>query len=147
MKESDKNIIRGDGLQFTFYVYVSKVFVSSSSSMAKLCCPIELEPKTLKEDQLIHAREVAADVVQKMEPEEAQASTIFIKGMTAVVSIKEMDNIEENGYGEDDKRLAADCNKESSEIIDSPCQCSVISTSTTNLEFPEQIKEPLSAPF
>nr|POE53112.1 hypothetical protein CFP56_13656 [Quercus suber] len=43
--------------------------------MANNCCSIETEPKTLNEGQLNRAREVAADVVQKMEPNEA--STIF----------------------------------------------------------------------
>ncbi|KAF5453106.1 hypothetical protein F2P56_028044 [Juglans regia] len=36
-------------------------------------CSIEMEPKTLNQLQLNHAREVAADVVQRMEPNEASA--------------------------------------------------------------------------
>ncbi|KAG6727817.1 hypothetical protein I3843_02G124700 [Carya illinoinensis] len=36
-------------------------------------CSIETEPETLNQLQLNHAREVAADIVQRMEPNEASA--------------------------------------------------------------------------
>lgn len=54
MKKSDKNISGGDGLQPNSHA--SKVLVSSSSPMAKVCCSIEMEPRTLREGQLTHAR-------------------------------------------------------------------------------------------
>ncbi|RYR40717.1 hypothetical protein Ahy_A09g046455 [Arachis hypogaea] len=41
--------------------------------MEKRSCSIELEPRTLSQVQLIQVREVAADVVQKLEPREASA--------------------------------------------------------------------------
>ncbi|KAA0051034.1 uncharacterized protein E5676_scaffold347G00210 [Cucumis melo var. makuwa] len=48
--------------------------------MAKpnVCCSIELEPKTLNQGQLHQAREVAADVVQKLEPSEASLVLIDV---------------------------------------------------------------------
>ncbi|CAK7356741.1 unnamed protein product [Dovyalis caffra] len=111
--------------------------------MANTCCLIEMEPRTLREGQLNHAREVAADVVQKMEPKEA--STAFNKGLRPVVSIKQMNQIEENGDQHNDKLVK--CKEETAEIIDRPCQCSCV---TENIEeSPDQmnLKEPLSAPF
>ncbi|XP_015572831.1 uncharacterized protein LOC8273799 [Ricinus communis] len=110
--------------------------------MSNVCCSIELEPRTLKQGQLIHAREIAADVVQKMKAEEAY--TVFIKGLRPE---KQMDQIEENKHQEDHHQEPVDyCHKDKGEDFESPCQCSVI---TSNIESPDQIniKEPLSAPF
>ncbi|OAY53062.1 uncharacterized protein LOC110613993 [Manihot esculenta] len=140
MKKSDKNISGGDGLRPNSHA--SKVLASSSSPMAKVCCSIEMEPRTLREGQLTHAREVAADVVQKMELKEA--SIVFIEELKSVPAMK-MEEMEENENKEKHKFLNVDC-KEDGEApkIESPCQCSV-----TEMEYsPEQtIKEPLSAPF
>ncbi|XP_002299733.3 uncharacterized protein LOC7470576 isoform X1 [Populus trichocarpa] len=127
--------------------------------MANICCSIEMEPRTLREGQLSHARvskafdllqalnvsffqEVAADVAQKMEPEEA--SDVFINGLRPVVSIKEMSQIEGNGDRHDHK--VVECKEKTAEIIDRPCQCSCI---PKDIESPDQLnlKEPLSAPF
>ncbi|KAK8629087.1 hypothetical protein V6N13_077944 [Hibiscus sabdariffa] len=58
--------------------------------MAKVCCSIEMEPRTLKQGQLHHAREMA----QKMEPEEAAA--VFIEGIGGV-EVKQEVKEEEKG--------------------------------------------------
>ncbi|XP_011046755.1 PREDICTED: uncharacterized protein LOC105141272 [Populus euphratica] len=110
--------------------------------MANICCSIEMEPRTLREGQLSHAREVAADVAQKMEPEEA--SDVFINGLRPVVSIKETSQIEGNGDRHGHK--VAECKEKTAEIIDRPCQCTCI---PKDIESPDQLnlKEPLSAPF
>ncbi|KAH9714178.1 hypothetical protein WN944_021983 [Citrus x changshan-huyou] len=108
------------------------------------CCPIEMEPKTLREVQLNHAIEVAADAVQKMEPEEASIS--FIKDSEAV-------GVEEKERTQKGQQFpnAVDCNvaddqKTMNPIIKTPCQCSLMNV---NVDSPDQInlKEPLSAPF
>ncbi|KAH6781359.1 hypothetical protein C2S52_001890 [Perilla frutescens var. hirtella] len=111
--------------------------------MANFCCSIELEPRTLKQGQLNHAREIAVDIVQKNEPDEA--STIFneLQGLKEVVGIKEPppvvvvsgeNTVEEGGR-------AVLINEEIN--VETCCQCLVVETS------PEcrVIKEPLSAPF
>ncbi|KAJ4828292.1 hypothetical protein Tsubulata_034963 [Turnera subulata] len=109
--------------------------------MANVCCSIELEPRTLNEGQLNHAREVAADVVQKMEPKEA--SIVVIKGLPPPVPAIEMDWREKNG---DDLEHNLVSYEDKAAIIEGPCQCSCI---PSNVESPEQVnfKEPLSAPF
>ncbi|KAJ9190241.1 hypothetical protein P3X46_001465 [Hevea brasiliensis] len=143
MKKSDKNISGGDGLQSN--LHASKVLVSSSSPMANVCCSIEMEPRTLREGQLTHAREVAADVVQKMEPKEA--SNVFIEGLRSIPKMK-VEEMEENEHQQKHKLLVVDCNEKAEpEMIESPCQCS-LDRSNIEMESPEQtIKEPLSAPF
>ncbi|KAM3380184.1 hypothetical protein P3S68_005757 [Capsicum galapagoense] len=45
--------------------------------MANFCCPIEMEPKTLKQGQLNLAREVAVDIVQNTES--GEASNLFLE--------------------------------------------------------------------
>ncbi|XP_057797245.1 uncharacterized protein LOC131013197 isoform X2 [Salvia miltiorrhiza] len=109
--------------------------------MANFCCSIELEPRTLKQGQLDHAREIAVDIVQTKEPDEA--STMFTEGLKEVVGIKEPavvvtvsgENPPEEGEG------AAVIKEEIT--VETYCQCLVVESS------PEcrDIKEPLSAPF
>ncbi|KAJ1388753.1 hypothetical protein SESBI_38844 [Sesbania bispinosa] len=98
--------------------------------MANTSCSIELEPRTLSQVQLTQAREVAAQLVQKLEPNEASA--LLIEGL--IHPIKEETHMDENtrkaeGIPDDDKP----CN----------CQCSCI----TQNPFHITLKEPLSAPF
>uniref|UniRef100_A0A2N9FEK6 Uncharacterized protein n=1 Tax=Fagus sylvatica TaxID=28930 RepID=A0A2N9FEK6_FAGSY len=101
--------------------------------MAKTCCSIETEPKTLNQGLLNRAREVAADVAQKMEPSEA--STIFTEGIRPSFQEKE----------EEQLHKPVEC-EEKADITKRPCQC--LST-TTIIESPDQVRprEPLSAPF
>ncbi|KAJ7011875.1 hypothetical protein NC653_002080, partial [Populus alba x Populus x berolinensis] len=83
-KANDKNrSLGGDGIQPNFYA--SKV-LACGFSMANICCSIEMEPRTLREAQLSHAREEAADVAQKMEPKEA--SDVFINVIFHIQSLK-----------------------------------------------------------
>ncbi|KAL9460582.1 hypothetical protein AB3S75_003727 [Citrus x aurantiifolia] len=100
------------------------------------CCPIEMEPKTLREVQLNHAIEVAADAVQKMEPEEASIS--FIKDSEAV-GVEEKERTQKGQQFPNDQKTM-------NPIIKTPCQCSLMNV---NVDSPDQInlKEPLSAPF
>ncbi|XP_027344910.1 uncharacterized protein LOC113857294 [Abrus precatorius] len=103
--------------------------------MANTSCSIELEPKTLNQVQLTQAREVAAEAVQKLEPNEA--STLFIKGL--MHPIKEVTYMDENGS-------QVDYMKKGEAIPDDKvchCQCSC----TTQTPFHINLKEPLSAPF
>ncbi|XP_030972681.1 uncharacterized protein LOC115992597 [Quercus lobata] len=104
--------------------------------MANNCCSIETEPKTLNEGQLNRAREVAADVVQNMEPNEA--STIFNEKLILSPQIKDQEREKE------EKELHEPVEK--GDIIERPCQCLC---PTAILESPDQmsLKEPLSAPF
>ncbi|KAF4398064.1 hypothetical protein CsatB_012181 [Cannabis sativa] len=112
--------------------------------MANVNSSIESEPRTLKEEQLNLAREVAADAVQKLEPHEA--TIIFIERMTPVGgSIQKMKQISEK---EDEVGRVL---KETREIIEIPCQCTCTCTPTTIIrtESVEQnkLREPLSSPF
>ncbi|KAG6415791.1 hypothetical protein SASPL_123209 [Salvia splendens] len=118
--------------------------------MANYCCSIELEPRTLKQGQLDHAREIAVDIVQTKEPDEA--STMFTEGLKDVVEIKEVpvvvtvsgENlqpqkvVEERGRGRSGAVF-----REEVVSMETYCQCLVVESS------PEcrDIKEPLSAPF
>ncbi|CAK9310682.1 unnamed protein product [Citrullus colocynthis] len=107
--------------------------------MAKpnVCCSIELEPKTLNQGQLHQAREVAADVVQKLEPSE-----------TSTVSIDIVERFKPINYrferGEPQLSLPppslGDIKEERGR-----CQCSYISAESPNQL--QLVKEPLSAPF
>ncbi|KAL4194159.1 hypothetical protein AMTRI_Chr05g57900 [Amborella trichopoda] len=58
--------------------------------MERLHCSIEMEPRTLNQGQLSHAREEAVKVVQKKDPNEAL--NIFTEGMKPIVSIESMKN-------------------------------------------------------
>ncbi|KAF9690108.1 hypothetical protein SADUNF_Sadunf01G0161500 [Salix dunnii] len=111
--------------------------------MANNCCSIEMEPRTLSEGQLSHAREVAADVAQKMGPKEASA--VFINGLRPVVSIKEMSQVEGSRDRHDNK--VGECKEKTAEIIDRHCQCSGIPKDKESPDHHLNLKEPLSAPF
>ncbi|GMI73140.1 hypothetical protein HRI_000983300 [Hibiscus trionum] len=96
--------------------------------MAKVCCSIEMEPRTLNQGQLNHAREMA----QKMEPKEAAAE--FIEGIGGVeVEQVVTETEEEKGVN----------------VVGRPCQCAC---QTLHIESPDPhfnnpVKEPLTAPF
>ncbi|KAL1559102.1 hypothetical protein AAHA92_09484 [Salvia divinorum] len=116
--------------------------------MANFCCSIELEPRTLKQGQLDHAREIAVDIVQTKEPD--KASTMFTEGLKEVVEIKEPavvvsvsgENLPRKAVEEGD-RGGAVFKEEVVVNMEAYCQCLVVESS------PEcrDIKEPLSAPF
>ncbi|KAL3720974.1 hypothetical protein ACJRO7_005741 [Eucalyptus globulus] len=110
--------------------------------MASTCCPIEMEPRTLSEGQLNHAREVAADVVQKMEPE--KATSIFTEGLKPADPAKDTQRLAENREEVDGEVIES--RKQAAKCIEQPCQCSCVSALS---ESPDQLqlKEPLSAPF
>ncbi|KAK7294245.1 hypothetical protein RJT34_17132 [Clitoria ternatea] len=92
--------------------------------MANTRCPIELEPRTLNQVQLTQAREVAAEVVQKLEPSEASA--LFVEGLTHPIK------------GENGRQVEKVVEEEACS-----CQCSC----ATQIPFHIHLKEPLSAPF
>ncbi|KAK9102334.1 hypothetical protein Sjap_019588 [Stephania japonica] len=60
--------------------------------MARFCCSIETEPRTLNQGQLSHAREAAVDMVQKLE---SNGRTNMTMGglMRPVISAREMEEI------------------------------------------------------
>ncbi|XP_028081068.1 uncharacterized protein LOC114282556 [Camellia sinensis] len=112
--------------------------------MANPCCTIEMEPRTLNGGQITLAREVAGDIVQKEEPDEA--SNIFM-GLKPVSEIKEVvvENVE-NGDSKD--RVVESEEKKTDIVIGTSCQCSCTSSimeSPDDLQL--KLKEPLSAPF
>ncbi|KAF2301157.1 hypothetical protein GH714_020523 [Hevea brasiliensis] len=92
-----------------------------------------------------HQPEVAADVVQKMEPKEA--SNVFIEGLRSIPKMK-VEEMEENEHQQKHKLLVVDCNEKAEpEMIESPCQCS-LDRSNIEMESPEQtIKEPFQPRF
>ncbi|KAL4309447.1 hypothetical protein GQ457_01G039550 [Hibiscus cannabinus] len=94
--------------------------------MAKVCCSIEMEPRTLKQGQLHHAREMA----QKMEPEETAA--VLIEGIGGV-EVKQEVKEEEKGVN----------------IVGRPCQCAcqTLQIESPDPHFNNPVKEPLTAPF
>ncbi|KAG4211707.1 hypothetical protein ERO13_A02G118500v2 [Gossypium hirsutum] len=96
--------------------------------MANVCCSIEMEPRTLNQGQLNHARGMAADVAQKMDPKEASAS--FIEGiglMTSGGEIKEV--VTELTLTDDEEKEVGVQN-----IVERPCQCSC---KINNIESPD----------
>ncbi|OIW17154.1 hypothetical protein TanjilG_21131 [Lupinus angustifolius] len=107
--------------------------------MENTSCPIELEPRTLSQMQLTQAREVAAEIVQKLEP--IEASTLFLEEL--IYPIKEIRKIGEN---ERQVEELIDC-IEKDEFIHAEkachCKCSCNVENTLHSD----IKEPLSAPF
>ncbi|KAH7858229.1 hypothetical protein Vadar_021551 [Vaccinium darrowii] len=109
--------------------------------MAKPCCSIDMEPRTLNMGQLNHAREVAVDIVQKKEPNEA--SSIFMKGLEPVVGIRDAAQIVQKG---DSIHELAEC-EEKSKIIETTCQCVCSNSGIMESPDPVNLKEPLSAPF
>ncbi|KAJ7963058.1 Mannose-6-phosphate isomerase [Quillaja saponaria] len=112
--------------------------------MAKICCSIELEPKTLSQTQLNQAREVAAEVVQKLEPSEA--SSIFIEGLRPLDPTKEIiKQMDEDNEGKDEKHF--EINEGAKIVDDKACQC--LCTTAAIDQSPDQfnLKEPFSAPF
>ncbi|KAL1292983.1 hypothetical protein HN51_053546 [Arachis hypogaea] len=101
--------------------------------MEKRSCSIELEPRTLSQVQLIQVREVAADVVQKLEPREASA--LFVEGLMHPMK-------DENG-GKIEKAEDILNDDDDDEIKECECQCSFNNENTNHVN----LKEPLSAPF
>ncbi|CAO2813367.1 unnamed protein product [Amaranthus hypochondriacus] len=111
-----------------------------------LPCPIEMEPKTLKEVQLNHAREQAV-AIQKMEPQ--NAPDIFFQGLKEVGSL---DGKKKNANKEDHMGRLDDivdgCIKNDNIKIDSShhCLCTKI---LIEPPIPDEFRErePLTAPF
>ncbi|KAF8027584.1 hypothetical protein BT93_E0483 [Corymbia citriodora subsp. variegata] len=110
--------------------------------MASTRCPIEMEPRTLSQGQLNHAREVAVDVIQKMEPQ--KATSVFTEGSKPIDPTKDMWRLAENEEEAND--MVIESQKQGATCIEKPCLCScapALSESPDQL----QLKEPLSAPF
>ncbi|XP_038712915.1 uncharacterized protein LOC120006871 [Tripterygium wilfordii] len=118
---------------------------ASLLSMANVCCSIELEPRTLKEGQLNHAREVAADVVQNMQP--SDASDIFIKGLRSDVPVEPEEMDSKNGMETGNEHMLEDCKKKPP-IVGKPCHCATNDVTESPHDLQNKlITEPLSAPF
>ncbi|KAK2406216.1 hypothetical protein QL285_041973 [Trifolium repens] len=110
--------------------------------MAQTSCPIELEPRTLNEVELSQARELAAEVVEKLEPNEASA--LFVEGII-MHPIKEGTHMDEN---ESQIEKLIDITKKAENIThEEVCQCQCSSCSTESQSYTITLKEPLSAPF
>ncbi|XP_019417955.1 PREDICTED: uncharacterized protein LOC109328784 isoform X2 [Lupinus angustifolius] len=113
-------------IYFGDQIWVSFLLMENTS------CPIELEPRTLSQMQLTQAREVAAEIVQKLEP--IEASTLFLEEIRKI--------------GENERQVEEliDC-IEKDEFIHAEkachCKCSCNVENTLHSD----IKEPLSAPF
>ncbi|XP_052176135.1 uncharacterized protein LOC127790602 [Diospyros lotus] len=105
------------------------------------CCSIEMEPRTLNQGQLYHAREVAVDILQKKEPTDEPCG-VFIQEATTIQKTE----VFVKGDLVDDKLKHVEC-EEKTRIIGTSCQC--ICSSNGSIESPDQmnLKEPLSAPF
>ncbi|KAL5729056.1 hypothetical protein ACHQM5_002060 [Ranunculus cassubicifolius] len=110
--------------------------------MAHLSCSIEMEPRTLSEVQLNHAREVAVHIIQNMEPNDS--STAFIEGLKPVVPIKEMEQIIERRQ---QRQKLVDCKEISVPALEPSCDCACTSTNVDESPEISNIREPLSAPF
>ncbi|KAI4331429.1 hypothetical protein MLD38_029619 [Melastoma candidum] len=121
-----------------------------SSSTGIICCPIELEPRTLSQVQLNHAREAAADVVGKMEP--AGATTIFTEGLKPVRTSKEMERSIELAGLRDRYECGGDDMESSEEeklrrTKEKTCECSCKAAAIDSSDEAIKIKEPASSPF
>ncbi|KAK4760764.1 hypothetical protein SAY87_005657 [Trapa incisa] len=126
--------------------------------MAGTCCPIEMEPRTLRQGQLNLAREVAANVVQKMPANEA--SGIFTEGMEPVVlpmmEVKVLSStveIKASGGKPPLDGAMETTTKTVPSLLEKPCQClcrdvtgNPLADSPDNY-YVDGPKEPLSAPF
>nr|XP_011466665.1 PREDICTED: uncharacterized protein LOC105352133 [Fragaria vesca subsp. vesca] len=112
--------------------------------MARVCCSIEMEPKTLSQVQLNHAREKAADVVQKTESSEASAT--FSEGLRPIYSKRQTERENTSKEGEEVQNKLILELEESQVLSERSCQCLC---GAANIETPDQenLKEPLSAPF
>ncbi|KAK6153640.1 hypothetical protein DH2020_013279 [Rehmannia glutinosa] len=109
--------------------------------MANFCCSIETEPRTLNQGQLNYAREIAVDIVQKNEPDEA--SSIFKETLTQIQGLKAPPVV---GIKETVVVVVPDANPPH-KAVETNCQCS--SSALAMESSPEEcrVKEPLSAPF
>ncbi|KAF7843389.1 uncharacterized protein G2W53_000294 [Senna tora] len=120
--------------------------------MAKIRrCSIELEPMTLSQGQLSQAREVAQDVVKKLEPNEASA--LFIEGLEHPVKetdIEDADEAEKVGSCiQKQKQKAEDMNNDE-KAWGKVCSCNYNNAlAIVELKSPQShiIIHPLSAPF
>ncbi|KAK4413846.1 hypothetical protein Salat_2797400 [Sesamum alatum] len=119
--------------------------------MANFCCSIELEPRTLNQGQLNHAREIAVDIVQRKEPDEA--STIFHRdqGLQPGVGVKETVVVVVSDVATPSHKAAEECSEEiiKTEIttLETYCQCSSSALAVESSPEECRVKEPLSAPF
>ncbi|KAF9613564.1 hypothetical protein IFM89_008955 [Coptis chinensis] len=111
--------------------------------MAHLCCSIEMEPRTLNEGQLNHAREAAVDIIQKMDS--VESSNAFIEGLKPVVPIEEMEQIVERRH--QIQKLTVDCKETIVPAVDPFNDCACITPSVVDSPDLAPIREPLSAPF
>ncbi|KAL3511754.1 hypothetical protein ACH5RR_024471 [Cinchona calisaya] len=113
---------------------------SCVSSMANISCSIESEPRTLRQVQISQAREVAVDIIQNKESNEA--TNIFVDGLKPVASIKEMVLVVQ----EIETLTIADEAAKENKVTKTCCQCPCTSA-TMIYDSPDELKEPVSAPF
>ncbi|KAH0763161.1 hypothetical protein KY290_019234 [Solanum tuberosum] len=112
--------------------------------MANFCCSIEMEPKTLSQGQLNLAREVAVDIVQNTQSDEA--SNLFLEGGKTVVQIKEALVLIEEAESVVEEVCIGKAVK-TNVMIEASCQCAYPSAITDDSPDQSKFKEPLSAPF
>nr|GLL17784.1 uncharacterized protein LOC109190400 [Ipomoea trifida] len=92
--------------------------------MANFCCSIETEPRTLNQGQLHLAREVAVDIVQNNQPQ--QASTIFIQGLKpteTVLVVPENNGVDKNKNKQED---SADVVTDEKTIVQCLCSTEIL---------------------
>ncbi|XP_048492195.1 uncharacterized protein LOC104904755 isoform X2 [Beta vulgaris subsp. vulgaris] len=111
--------------------------------MACLPCAIEMEPKTLNEGQINHARAVA---IQLMEPE--RASDIFVQGLREVESLEGIEQIikEDEVITKLGNSRVDDCSKDEKNKNESSHHCLC---TTILINSPDELtrREPVTAPF
>ncbi|XP_055827181.1 uncharacterized protein LOC129895482 [Solanum dulcamara] len=112
--------------------------------MANFCCSIEMEPKTLSQGRLNLAREVAVDIIQNTQSDEA--SNLFLEGGKAVVQIKEALVLIEEAEAVEQESCIGEVVK-TNVAIEASCQCACPSAVIDDSPDQSKLKEPLSAPF
>ncbi|KAF5205924.1 hypothetical protein FRX31_004492 [Thalictrum thalictroides] len=103
-----------------------------------------MEPRTLNEGQINHARKAAVNIIQNTESNES--STAFIEGLKPVVPIKEIEEMFERRH--QFQKLVD--SKETAVAAIEPAAVHNCACNTVNVdESPDmaKIREPLSAPF
>ncbi|KAI5651251.1 hypothetical protein M9H77_37256 [Catharanthus roseus] len=135
--------------------------------MANFCCSIELEPRTLKQQQLDQAREIAVGIIQMNQPNEA--SNVFVEELelgvgamkeTAVMVVPAAAGTSKPEKAKEEEEDYSSSKSMSMSKVDDvvQCQCALNlnsptpTTTTTTMDSPllllhSKFKEPLSAPF